>query len=140
VNENSGMKLEIQEKFESYPTHIKPLMLQLRELVFNIADDSNLEVVDVSLKWGEPSYQVKHGSPVRMDWKENSPDQYYLFFHCQTKLVDTFRELYCGRLEFEGNRGIVLHVGKKLPVNIIRHCLELAMNYKRIKHLPLLGV
>ncbi|MBT8378981.1 MAG: DUF1801 domain-containing protein [Ignavibacteria bacterium] len=133
------MNAEIKAKFDSYPKHIKPLILQLREIVFSIAKDFDLGEVDETLKWGEPSYRVKNGSPVRMDWKPKSPNQYFLLFHCQTKLVDTFRELYSDSLEFEGNRAIVLNVDKALPRPIIRHCIELAMRYKNIKHLPLLG-
>jgi hypothetical protein len=74
-----------------------------------------------------------------MDWKPQTPDRYFLFFHCQTKLVDTFRELYSSSLEFQGNRAIVLGVEKELPEKVIRHCIALAFRYKAIKHLPLLG-
>jgi len=133
------MKAEVRERFDSYPRQIKPLILELRELVFSVVEDLNLGEIDESLKWGEPSYQVKGGSPVRMDWKSKSPNQYCLFFHCHTKLVDTFRELYSDVLEFEGNRAIVLHTNKNLPKTVIRHCLEMAMRYKKIKHLSLLG-
>lgn len=133
------MKAEVKEKFNSYPRHIKPLILQLRKMVFSVAGDCNLGEIDETLKWGEPSYQVKNGSPVRMDWKPKSPNQYFLFFHCQTKLVDTFRELYSEVLKFEGNRAIVLDVNKGFPINVVRHCIELAMTYKSVKHLPLLG-
>lgn len=133
------MQAEVQEKFNSYPKHIKPLLIQLREVVFSIAEESNLGEVEETLKWGEPSYQVKGGSPVRMDWKEKYPDQYFLFFNCQTRLVETFRELYPETLEFEGNRAIVLYSNKKLPKKTIRHCIEMAMNYKSIRKLPLLG-
>lgn len=133
------MKSEVQGKFDSYPEHIVPLMLQLRDLMFNLAEVHNFGEVEETLKWGEPSYLVKNGSAVRMDWKPKSPDQYFLFFHCQTKLVDTFRELYSNSLEFQGNRAIVLHVSKKLPKRAIRHCIELAFRYKAVKHLPLLG-
>ena len=130
---------EVKEKFNNYPVHIKPLMLQLRELVFSVAEELNLGEVEETLKWGEPSYRVKSGSPLRMDWKEKSPDHYSLFFNCQTILVETFRELYSHVLTFEGNREIVLKVNEALPENEIRHCIELAMTYKNVKHLPLLG-
>ena len=133
------MKAEVKDKFESYPRHIKPIILQLRELVFSVAEELDLGEIDETLKWGEPSYQVKNGSPIRMDWKPKTPNQYFLFFHCQTKLVDTFRELYSEALELEGNRAIVLYANKDLPKKVIRHCIELAMTYKSIKHLPLLG-
>jgi len=133
------MNVEIQEKFDSYPEYIRPLLLQLREIIFSVAENLDLGEVDESLKWGEPSYQVQGGSPIRMDWKEKHPDQYFLFFHCQTKLVDTFRELYSESLMFEGNRAIVLQPNKKIAQKVIRHCVEMAMTYKSKKHLPLLG-
>ena len=133
------MKEEIQEKFDNYPEHISLLMHQLRELVLKVAEDQNLGKVEETLKWGEPSYLVKNGSALRIDWKSKTPNQYFLFFHCQTKLVDTFREVYSESLEFQGNRAIVLNIYKSLPEKIIRHCVELAFRYKSIKHLPLLG-
>lgn len=133
------MKSEIQEKFDRYPEHIAPLMLTLRGLMFSVAESHNLGNVEETLKWGEPSYWVKNGSAVRIDWKPKNPNQYFLFFHCKTKLIDTFRELYSRSLEFQGNRAIVLNANQKLPKAIVRHCIELAFKYKTIKHLPLLG-
>jgi hypothetical protein len=133
------MKTEVQDKFDRYPKHVAPLLLKLRSIMFSVAEDCNLGTVEETLKWGEPSYLVKGGSAVRMDWKPQTPDRYFLFFHCQTKLVDTFRELYSSSLEFQGNRAIVLGVEKELPEKVIRHCIALAFRYKAIKHLPLLG-
>ncbi len=133
------MNIDVKKIFDSYPRHIRPLMLQLRSLIFRVAENMNFGEIEETLKWGEPSYLVKGGSPVRMDWKAKDPNHYFLFFHCQTKLVDTFRELYSEILEFEGNRAIVLKIGKELPESEIRHCLEMAMKYKSIRHLPLLG-
>ncbi len=134
------MKTEIKDKFASYPEHIKPLILKLRAVIFSVAEELDLGAVGETLKWGELSYHVKIGSPVRIDWKKQSPDHYFLFFHCQTKLVDTFRELYSESLVFDGNRAIALDVNEPLPENIIRDCLAMAMRYKHLKHLPLLGV
>ena len=59
-------------------------------------------------EWGEPSYLVKGGSTIRMDWKKANPEQYAMYFHCKTKLVDTFKELYQDVFKFEGNRAIIL--------------------------------
>lgn len=137
--QSPGMNAKVKEKFASYPGHIKPLMLELRRIIFNVAKNHDLGEVEETLKWGEPSYLVKGGSPVRMDWKPRNPDRYFLFFHCQTKLVDTFRELYPNTLVFEGNRAVVLDVKKKPPKRALQHCIELAFRYKTIKHLPLLG-
>ncbi len=133
------IKRGLQNKFDSYPKDAKAVLLQVRSLILGIAQQQDLGVVEETLKWGEPSYQVKGGSAVRFDWKEETPQQYYLFFNCKTKLVDTFRELYSGELEFQGNRAIVLNLNEPIPIAIVQHCIELSLNYKSIKHLPLLG-
>ncbi|MCF6441869.1 DUF1801 domain-containing protein [Pseudoalteromonas luteoviolacea] len=125
--------------WQQYPEHVRVWLELLRGLVFQVANELDLGDVEESLKWGEPSYNVKVGSPVRIDWKPKTPNNYFLYFHCQTKLVDTFRVLYSEALEFNGNRAIVLSVAEPLPQTIIKHCLELALTYQKRKHLPLLG-
>jgi hypothetical protein len=131
--------MDVQSKFANYPQHIKVLLLAIRNLLMDIAKEQNLGDVEETLKWGEPSYLVKGGSAVRFDWKPAYPQQYFIFFNCKTKLVDTFSELHADELTFQGHRAIVLKVNEALPQKAIRQCLVLAMNYKTIKHLPLLG-
>ena len=130
----------VKDRFNEYPGNARVRLEELRNLVFQVASELKLGEVDETLKWGEPSYSVKTGSPLRMDWKLKSPNNYYLFFNCQTKLIDTFRELYSDELVFQGNRAIVLSLTKSLPETIIKSCLELALTYHQRKDLPLLGV
>ncbi|PAS27237.1 hypothetical protein CGT72_18415 [Vibrio cholerae] len=130
----------VKVRFDEYPDNARVRLEELRNLVFQVASELELGEVDETLKWGEPSYSVKTGSPLRMDWKLKSPNNYYLFFNCQTKLVDTFRELYGDELVFQGNRAIVLTLSKPLPETVIKSCLELALTYHQRKNLPLLGV
>ncbi|MCR9303973.1 DUF1801 domain-containing protein [Vibrio diabolicus] len=130
----------VKDRFDEYPENARVRLEELRNLVFQVASELELGEVDETLKWGEPSYSVKTGSPLRMDWKLKSPNNYYLFFNCQTKLVDTLRELYGDELVFQGNRAIVLSLSKPLPETVIKSCLELALTYHQRKNLPLLGV
>ena len=92
-----------------------------------------------TLKWGQPSYLTKSGSTIRIDWRESSPEQYAMYFHCGSVLIDTFKELYRGQLDFEGNRAIVFEADEAFPVDAIRQCILLALTYHLRKHLPLLG-
>ncbi|MCG9599190.1 DUF1801 domain-containing protein [Vibrio sp. Isolate25] len=133
------MNKVVKARFDEYPENVRLRLEELRNLVFQIASELELGEINESLKWGEPSYSVKTGSPLRMDWKLKSPNNYYLFFNCQTKLVDTFRELYGAVLEFQGNRAIVLSLSKPLPETAIKSCLELALTYQQRKNFPLLG-
>ncbi|WP_337920485.1 DUF1801 domain-containing protein [Vibrio cholerae] len=114
--------------------------MSIRSLIFEISESRELGEVKESLKWGEPSYSVINGSTIRFDWKAKYPEQYFIFFNCKTKLVDTFRELYSDTLKFQGNRAIVLNINEVLPIEQLSHCIEISLKYKLIKDLPLLGV
>ena len=130
------MNTEIENIFNNYPQATKSTLIKLRELIYTVAQEQNLGAVEESLKWGEPSYNVINGSSIRIDSKGASC---YLFFHCQSKLVSTFRELYSHNLTFEGNRAIVLNSEKPLPEYPLKACIKLALTYHSVKRLPLLG-
>ena len=127
--------------FRRYPKRMREKLLFLRKLVLDTASETDgVGPVEETLKWGEPSYVTKTGSTVRMGWKETSPHQYAMYFHCQTKLVDTFKEFYRGKFRFEGNRAIVFEEDDKVPIDELKHCISLSLTYHRRKHLPMLGV
>ncbi|MBN7820268.1 DUF1801 domain-containing protein [Bowmanella yangjiangensis] len=133
------MNTDVQIKIDSYPAEVRPVFSLLRQWLYDIAAEKALNPVSESLKWAEPSYSVQGGSTVRMDWKAGRPEMIQLYFHCQTQLVETFRELYPQSFEFEGNRALLLPVSGSLPEAAIKHCLHLALTYHKRKHLPLLG-
>jgi len=130
----------VRQKFLSYPDDVRERLLGLRKLILETAAGiDDVGSLEETLKWGEPSYVSRIGSTVRIDWKEKSPQQYAMYFHCGTKLVATFRELYRDELRFEGNRAIVFDLEARVDADAIRHCITLALRYHKVKHLPLLG-
>lgn len=138
------MQLESDPKvasvFSNYPKEVRQQLMHLRDLVINTANETQeLEKLEETLKWGEPSYLTKFGSTVRMDWKAKKPEQYAIYFKCTSKLVPTFKILYKNKFEFEGNRAIIFKINEKIPKKELKHCIELALKYHKIKHLPLLG-
>ena len=131
---------KVKEIFESYPRFVQKQMYALRDLVIETARETEgLEKLEETLKWGEPSYMTKNGSTIRMDWKASRPDEYAMYFHCQTKLVETFKVLYRDQFKFEGNRALVFGCNEKIAKNELKHCISIALNYHKVKHLPLLG-
>lgn len=126
-------------RIETYPENAQQRLLALRELIFSVAEGEGINDLTETLKWGEPSYTCKSGSTLRMDWKAKNPHTVYLFFHCQTKLVDTFRELFSDVLDLEGNRAIVLPLSVDLPKDVLSYCIAMALRYHQVKQLPLLG-
>tara|TARA_R110002050_G_scaffold295079_1_gene453533 strand:+ start:1869 stop:2300 length:432 start_codon:yes stop_codon:yes gene_type:complete len=126
--------------FNKYPKHVKKQMLHLRQLVLEAASKiEGLDTLEETLKWGEPSYIAKHGSTIRMDWKERYPEQYALYFQCTSRLVSTYKTIYKNEFQFEGNRAIIFNLDDKIPETELKHCLLLALTYHKRKHLPLMG-
>jgi Domain of unknown function (DU1801) len=107
-------------------------LLALRRLIFDTADTTEgVGALEEALKWGQPSYltaESKSGSTVRIDQVKAEAGGYAVYFHCQTDLVETFRELY-PELRYGGNRSILLDAGEKLPEAALRHCVALALTY-----------
>ena len=118
--------------FSAYPNPVKSKLLALRRLIFDTAKATNgVGTLEEALKWGQPSYltaESKSGSTVRIDQVKAEAGQYAVYFHCQTDLVETFRELY-PELRYVGNRSILLDAGEKLPEAALRHCVALALTY-----------
>lgn len=122
----------IDAVFEAYPPPVKSRLLALRRMIFDTAKATKgVGKLEEALKWGQPSYlttESKSGSTVRIDQLKNEAGGYAVYFHCQTDLVETFRERY-PELRYGGNRSILLDVSEKLPEAALRHCIALALTY-----------
>jgi len=131
---------DVVDVLNSYPKHVRQKMLLLRQLVLDTASEiEGIGRLEETIKWGEPSYLIKSGSTIRMGWKQSKPDQYAMYFHCKTKLVDTFKKLYRDKFKFEGNRAIVFEMDDEIPIEELKHCIALPLTYHNRKHLPMLG-
>ena len=118
--------------FDACPAPFKTKLLALRRLILDTAKATKGGGrIEEALKWGQPSYltvETGSGSTIRIDRVKSADNQVAVFFHCQTGLVDTFRELY-PKLSYSGNRAILLDAKQKLPEPALRHCVALALTY-----------
>jgi hypothetical protein len=119
--------------FDAYPPELKARLFRLRDLIFETAAETDgVGAIEETLKWGQPSYltpETKSGTTIRIDKLKSDDGRTALFFHCQTHLVDTFREIFRDDLEFEGNRAIILDAAEELPEAPLRHCIAMALTY-----------
>src|ERR1700688_4252728 len=119
--------------FNAYATPLKAKLKALRRLIFETARTTKgVGALLETLKWGQPSYltpETKSGSTIRIDQVKSAAGQYAVYFHCQTDLVETFRELYPTQLRFGGNRSLLLNAKAELPRAELRHCVALALTY-----------
>ncbi|MBL1214806.1 MAG: DUF1801 domain-containing protein [Ignavibacteriae bacterium] len=131
---------EVEKVFDKYPEKVQRKLIRLRKIILETAEGiDGLNDLEETLKWGEPSYLTKKGSTIRIDWKKSKPDQYAIYFKCTSKLIETFKIIYGDVFTYEGNRAIVFKMKDKIPLAALKHCISLALNYHKIKHMPLLG-
>jgi Domain of unknown function (DU1801) len=119
----------------SYPKPIGAKLQALRKLILDTArKTAGVGPLAETLKWGQVSYltsETGSGSTIRIDHAK-SANQVGVYFHCQTNLVETFRELY-PKLSYSGNRAILLDIDAPLPEAELGHCVALALTYHLLK-------
>ena len=125
----------VAKAFEAYPPKIRRKLLALRELILQTAASTQgVGQLDETLKWGEPAYLTTEsgsGSTVRIDWKASKPNQYAMYFNCQTTLVETFKTLFPNEFTYEGNRAIVFQESAPIPEDALAFCVAAALTYHR---------
>ena len=99
-----------------------------------------VEEMELTLKWGEPSFITKNGSTLRMDWKEKTPHQYAMYFQCTSRLVDTFKLVFDQTFQYEGKRAIVFTLDQKIPVEALKECIRATLRYHKVKNQITLGI
>ncbi|EMN27391.1 PF08818 domain protein [Leptospira kirschneri serovar Sokoine str. RM1] len=123
----------VAKVFKNYPNEVREKLLFLRKLIFDTADlTEGVGKLEETLKWGQPSYltsETKSGSTIRIDKVPSKEDKYAIYFHCQTNLISTFKELFPKKFEFEGNRSIQLNVKDPIPNKELKVCISLALKY-----------
>jgi len=134
-------KPEVETVFRNYPEGVRKKMLILRKLVIETAKEiDGLNMLEETLKWGEPSYLTKNGSTLRIDWKSKTPNQYAMYFKCTSRLVETFKMIFKNKFNFEGNRALVFQMEDDIPKDELKNCIKAALSYHKVKQLPTLGI
>ncbi len=129
---------DVEAIFSAYPRPVRAKLESLRRLIFATARATDgVGALEETLKWGQPSYLTtssKSGStiriaPVKSDPVESDPKQYAMYFHCQTNLVATFRQMYPTELTYGGNRSILFEANEAIDDEALRQCITLALMY-----------
>jgi len=132
---------KVDAVFALYPDFVRDKMQFLRDLILEVAEESNeITHLEETLKWGEPSFVTKNGSTLRMDWKEKTPNQYALYFQCTSRLVDTFRLVFEHTFQYEGKRAIIFQLDQRIPELELKECIKASLTYHNVKKLITLGI
>ena len=123
----------VAEVFATYPNAIRARLSELRDMIYQVAAmTEGVGSIDESLRWQQPSYltpETRSGSTIRIDAVKDNAKSYAMYFHCQTGLIDHFKQLYPKIFRYEGNRALIFNVADKLPEAELRHCVSLALTY-----------
>jgi hypothetical protein len=124
---------QVEAVFASYPSTLRKKLMRLRQLIFDTAAKTEcVGELTETLKWHEPAYLPKKpgvGTTIRINAIKGSDNRYAMFVHCQTTLMDTFRQHYSDQLKFDGNRAVLFDTDRDLPHEPLRHCIALALTY-----------
>ncbi len=132
---------KFKTKLLSYPEQVRPKIQFLRELVIETAKEiPEINKLEETLKWGEPSFITKTGSTLRIDWKDKSPDQYQIYFKCTSRLVETFKHVFGDLFEYENNRAIIFKLDDEIPVTELKKCISTTLMYHKVKKHDNLGL
>jgi len=128
----------VKAVFDGYAKKTRDQLMMLRELIFQIAEQSaDVGQVQETLKWESPSYLThspRSGTTIRLSGVKSSLDEFAISIHCQTSLISDFKQLY-PQLSYDGDRSIILNVNSILPLAALKHFIYLALSYHaRKKH------
>ena len=124
---------QTQSVLDDLPGKMAARLLELRSLILDTAtENAAIGPLEETLKWGQPAFltsATKSGTTVRINQHGKSDDQYALYVHCQTDLLERYRQLYGDTLSFQGNRAIVFDVADEIPIDAVKHCVAMALTY-----------
>ncbi|WP_299499131.1 hypothetical protein [uncultured Roseobacter sp.] len=130
----SPIPRDIAEKTASWPVPARDLFCRIRETVHDAAARAEIGPLTETLKWGQPSWlprKPRIGTTLRCGWDPDTPEQFSLYVHCQTTLIETMKTLYPNAFEYDGNRAMRMPLNGPSSLHAIDHCAFLTLTYHR---------
>lgn len=118
-----------------YPERAQAHFGVLRGHIFDAAERLQAGPMTETLKWGEPAYLTPitgAGTTIRLTWKPRVPEMLQMLVHCQTSLVEHWRNRFPD-LKYDGNRAVNLPLSEALPMHLLDPCIAMALTYHRTR-------
>lgn len=120
--------IDITKLYSNYSQNEQNKIQELIDLIESVAEELTIELTP-SLKWNQLSFSCKQGTPIRVD--RFSEGTIGIFVHCQTTLVDEWRDMFGTTMNFSKTRAILLDSNAQLPRDELKMCIQMALNYKK---------
>lgn len=122
----------VADAFQRFPEDLRQKLLDLRELIYDVAVSTDgVGRLEETLKWGQPSYltpETKSGSTLRLGVTK---DRRYagLYVHCQTDILQNFKDRYPTAFTYQGQRAILFGEGDDLQTEKLKACIAYGLTY-----------
>lgn len=121
----------VKVAFEAFDDDKCTLLLELRELIFSVAEESEgVGTIEETLKWGEPAYltvRPKSGTTIRLGVSKTGKPA--VFTHCQTTVVSEFQTLFPDEFTYDGNRAVYVDRLTVADTDKLRLLIKHALTY-----------
>jgi hypothetical protein len=122
--------------YKAFPEEMRSKLLALRQMVFETASGlDEVGPIEETLKWGVPSYLTpvsKSGTTIRLA-PAKEQDCYGLYVHCQTRLIEEFKQTYPDSFNYSGTRALLFKLEEPVPEQELREFIAAALTYHRRK-------
>lgn len=98
------MSEPVAQVFAAWDPAVSGRFKALRGMILTAAENADAGPVTETLKWGQPSYQCRSGTPVRLGCVDGRAA---VLVHCQTSLVSDFQAEFGSAPAVSGNRAVL---------------------------------
>jgi len=120
----------VENVFDAAAKPVRDGMHRLRDLIFEEAQSIDADLtVSETLKWGQPSFTVQGGTPLRIAPRKNGG--FALYAICQTSLIGDYAETFPGLDKIEGTRAVLFDKPNEIDSARIGLLIRHALTYHR---------
>ena len=120
---------KVPAALEMFPAAERDALLKLRELIFKVASEMpEVGQVEESLKWEQPSYVTKVGTPIRLGVAKDGG--FAVFTHCQSRVIPEFKSLFPDDFRYDGTRGVLFGPSDTVDYSKLRMLIRNALGYR----------
>ncbi|MEH6546015.1 MAG: DUF1801 domain-containing protein [Sneathiella sp.] len=128
--------LSVAATYKAFPQPIRSKLLGIRQLILEAADRTEgVGEIDETLKWGAPSYLTsKSGSGTTLRLAPSGKEEEYgLYVHCQTSLIQDFKETHPKAFRYSGSRALLFAVTDEFDIETLEKFIVAALTYHQRK-------
>ncbi|EDQ06767.1 hypothetical protein DSM14862_00510 [Sulfitobacter indolifex] len=122
----------VKNTFAGFSETVRPGLLELRRLIFDVAETENVGRIEETLKWGQPAYltpESKSGTTLRLGVPKAGG--YALFVHCQTTIIPDARAVFADAFTYDGNRAVLFNAQSEIAIAPLALLIAQALTYHR---------